>query len=599
MHIRTFLSLVCLLLGLTACGGGGGGQPNPPGNKYTLSGTVRNAANAAIAGAQVLLGQSAAVTDNSGTFRFDSLPAGFYLASVQDAEGNFACKQLQLSASSTSFDFTLPVTTSGFEVVAVSPPLNSTSAGLNSDFRIEFSQPLDQSSIGDAADWFSPSLGNVSASTNGAGTVLVLDPELQLPLNQQITVEIPAAAASTAGVSLSHVVRWRCTTEATDTAAPQLITTTPLAGETAHPPNLSAVFEFNEALENNPLPSISVEPSTEMTATVSGRYLYVQPAGGWQTLTAYTLSISDIADGAGNVLGTSLGLSFTTSDQAAPAYDVEPAWNRVDNTIVFASDRYGSYDIYKVALDGNELVRLTALPGDERHPSVSRDGQRLVFQYRAPGGKWHIYSQRIDGEGEANQLTAGDYNDQQPVFSYTISDKIAFSSDRVEPSGIFMMNSDGSNLLEIDMQFGSEQTSPAFHPLLDTQMLFISNRSGSRDVWRKTISAIDGSTINLNLTGDYLSQESTPAFSPDAGYVLFVSDYSGVDELWVADADGAFPRQLTFFESDVADPALNPSAGSTECIISLPQSGGGRGLAVVDSVSGSLTSWLTGEEAHD
>ena len=596
MRTRNLISLGLLVL-LAACGGGGGGQPTPPVTSYTLNGIVRTAGGSAIAGAQVLLGQSAALTDASGGFSFSNLPAGFYLASVQDGSGNFSCKQLQLSASNTTFTFDLPESTAGFAVTSVTPQLNSSSVELNSNITIEFNQPPNPDDLVEATEWFNPSLGETEVLFTAGNTVLILDPKLQLPLDQQVTIELPAGLTSAGGSALGHAVRWRFRTEATDNAPPQLIGTTPQDGSTSHPPNLSAVFEFNEPLAVSPVPAVSCTPETQLTAATSGRFLYVQPAGGWSPVTMYSLEVSGISDPAGNAATVAIPVSFTTGSQNAPADDIEPTWNRVDNTVVFASNRYGSYDIFQVAPDGTALVRLTALPGDERHPAVSRDGERLVFQYREQAGYWHIHSQRLDGTGESQQLTAGEANDQQPVFSNTISNEIVFISDRVDPTGIFQMNSDGSNLREVDRLFGSSQSNPAFHPLLDTQLLFTSNRAGSLDVWRKTVSAIDGSTINLNLTGDYLSREASPVFSPDASYILYVSDYSGVDELWQADADGAFPRQVTYFESDVADPALSPVAGSTDCIVSLPVSSGGRGLAVVDAVSGGLLQWITGGEA--
>jgi Tol biopolymer transport system component len=596
MHTRTLVSVACCLALLTACGGGGG-QPNPPTNSYTLAGTVRTPAGAAIAGAQVLVGQSSAVTNLDGSFAFPGLPAGFYIASVQDPHGNFSCRQLQLSANSTAFTFELPTAPAGFEVVVIDPLLNSTGSEVNNDIRITFSQPVSLAAATNAADWFSPGIGAFTTSLSLDQTTLNLDPLLQLPLDQQITVELPAVFTSGAGDTLGHTVRWRFRTEVTDTAPPQLITTTPDPGSDSHPINLSVVFEFNEPLAGDPLPVAACEPVEDLSCTASGRFLYIQAGGGWQPATAYSMQVTGVADQAGNAFASPLALTFTTGSEAAPSDDIQPAWNREVNSIVYASNSYGSFDIFQTSLDDTALVRLTALPGDELHPSVSRDGSRLVFQYREPGGRWHIMVQRLDGTGDSVTLTAGNFNNQQPVFSNTISNQLTFVSDRVDPPGLFLMNSDGTNLREVDRLFGSEQTSPAFHPLLDTQLLFASGRAGSLDIWRKTVSAIDGSSINLNLTGGSLSRETSPVFSADASYILFISDYSGVNELWLADADGAFPRQVTYFDSDVADPALSPVAGVTDCVVSLPLAAGGRGLALVDAVSGNLTRWLTGGEA--
>src|SRR5690606_32263344 len=114
-------------------------------------------------------------------------------------------------------------------------------------------------------------------------------------------------------------------------------------------------------------------------------------------------------------------------------------------------------------------------------------------------------------------------------------------------------NNDGSNPQQQDILFGSTETEPSLHPLLDTQMLFVTTRTGDSDIWRRTVSAIDGSTININLTKSDLSNEHSPAWSPDAGFIVYISDDSGVDNLWQIDPTGDFPLQVSFFSRAVAD----------------------------------------------
>ncbi|MDH7637726.1 amidohydrolase family protein [Sphingomonas oryzagri] len=47
-----------------------------------------------------------------------------------------------------------------------------------------------------------------------------------------------------------------------------------------------------------------------------------------------------------------------------------------------------------------------------------------------------------------------------------------------------------------------------------------------------------------------LGFDTQPTFSPDGRSILFVSDRSGADNLWVADADGGHPRQISFGDDD-------------------------------------------------
>jgi Tol biopolymer transport system component len=46
--------------------------------------------------------------------------------------------------------------------------------------------------------------------------------------------------------------------------------------------------------------------------------------------------------------------------------------------------------------------------------------------------------------------------------------------------------------------------------------------------------------------------EGQPRYSPDGRYVAFTSDRSGASEVWMADADGSSPRQLTHLGAYIA-----------------------------------------------
>ncbi|HUQ95223.1 MAG TPA: amidohydrolase family protein [Bryobacteraceae bacterium] len=79
--------------------------------------------------------------------------------------------------------------------------------------------------------------------------------------------------------------------------------------------------------------------------------------------------------------------------------------------------------------------------------------------------------------------------------------------------------------------------------------------------WMSLDISPDGKTIVFDLAGDIYSIPSTggegklllggmafesqPRFSPDGKHVAFISDREGSDNLWIAEADGSKPRQLT------------------------------------------------------
>src|SRR5688572_33169169 len=76
--------------------------------------------------------------------------------------------------------------------------------------------------------------------------------------------------------------------------------------------------------------------------------------------------------------------------------------------------------------------------------------------------------------------------------------------------------------------------------------------------WMQVDVSPDGRTILFDLLGDLytmpitggeatrimggLSFESQPAWSPDGRTIAFLTDRTGVENLWIADADGSNPR---------------------------------------------------------
>jgi Tol biopolymer transport system component len=91
-------------------------------------------------------------------------------------------------------------------------------------------------------------------------------------------------------------------------------------------------------------------------------------------------------------------------------------------------------------------------------------------------------------------------------------------------------------------------------------------REVTSGTWMSLAVSPDGKTILFDMLGEIYAMpakggkarlllggmafETQPTFSPDGKWIAFVSDRSGSDNLWIAQADGAGPRQLTFSDDE-------------------------------------------------
>lgn len=108
-----------------------------------------------------------------------------------------------------------------------------------------------------------------------------------------------------------------------------------------------------------------------------------------------------------------------------------------------------------------------------------------------------------------------------------------------------------------------QQPSGQTLPMKPARTLHIHAHSGT---WMSLDVSRDGRDILFDMLGDLyampvaggparqltqgLGFDTQPTFSPDGRSILFVSDRSGADNLWVADADGRHPRQISFGDDD-------------------------------------------------
>lgn len=203
---------------------------------------------------------------------------------------------------------------------------------------------------------------------------------------------------------------------------------------------------------------------------------------------------------------------ITTDD----SIDWNPVWSPDGEFIYFASDRGGSMNLWRIAVDektGEAAGAPEAVSTTSRYAfnvSFSRDGKSLVYvRYESTSNIQSVLFDATSGKvtGEPTWVTRG----------YT-----GVGTPQLSPDG-------------------ERYVARWLHPTQEDIAIF--NKDGS----------------NLRALTDDKSQDRSPHWFPDGQRIVFTSDRSGVNQIWMINADGTGSRQLTFATENGADsPTLSP-----------------------------------------
>jgi len=207
-------------------------------------------------------------------------------------------------------------------------------------------------------------------------------------------------------------------------------------------------------------------------------------------------------------------------------------------SVVFEADLNSFRDIYRLWIASGRVERLTHSERGSFEPRLSPDGQHLVFTSSRDGNA-ELYLLNLRSHA-LQRLTWSPEDDAHPRWSPD-GRRLTFVRTRRGRARVFTMEANGAHprpLRPVSRVNGSERDA-VFSP--DGRFIALVDQLPGRASVR-VVRARDGAEVGHS-EGEHVDQQ--PAWSPDGRYLVFVSNRTGNDELFLMARDSSCLEQLT------------------------------------------------------
>ena len=253
-----------------------------------------------------------------------------------------------------------------------------------------------------------------------------------------------------------------------------------------------------------------------------------------------------------------------TSD---PASEIQPSFSPNGDTVAYASNRSGSWDIWLTGIDGTNPIRLTTGLSNDIHPSFSPDGKYLAYCSFGPRSQqWELWILDIERPSIKKWVSYGLFPEWSPNPEVP---KIAFQLARARGSQWFSVWT--MDFIDGEAKYPTEIVSSIDYACIcpgwsaDAGKIVYSTvaKATYEPSGQQPIPSITGEDIwmidldgrnNQRLTQGDASNYS-PNFSPD-GRILFCSDRSSTDNIW-----SLKPHGIDFKVDTPMDLSKHPQGG--------------------------------------
>jgi TolB protein len=212
-----------------------------------------------------------------------------------------------------------------------------------------------------------------------------------------------------------------------------------------------------------------------------------------------------------------------------------PSFSPDGKEMVFISVVAGKEQLFRMHLDGTQVLQLTRDDADHEDPAWSPDGKRIAFVL-IRDGRERIHLMNADGTG-VEPLTPSEVNAIHPNWNPD-SASIAYCTDddlkppKKNPSEIYSIGIADRKITKLIE--GGVNTYPAWSP--DGKKIAFRRMLGESNS-EVFLANADGSEAR-NLTNDP-AFDGWPAWSPDGKKIAFASNRRGSYEIYIMNPDGS------------------------------------------------------------
>ena len=229
-----------------------------------------------------------------------------------------------------------------------------------------------------------------------------------------------------------------------------------------------------------------------------------------------------------------------------------------DGKSLFFSSRNGLWQIPVSSADGKPSGNAVQIaedgPGQIRHPSISADGKKIVYEMLMSTSRLTALALDKKISAEPFPLLQNSFSRNTfPVFSPD-GGRIAYTSDRAgSPSELWVMNSDGQNPVQASNVSNSSGTTISNWMADGAEIACISTRENVTRLF--TVNLAGGMEKQLFT---FKNNVQYARLSPDNRKIAYNSKEDGTINVWLADLESGVESQLTFDAEFAGFPVWSP-----------------------------------------